>query len=71
MRDLTRWLRTHVCTYFLNVNIQINRLKAERVPPNIQSNPTILHICAVTRMQGPRKIDKWGGTYSYIRIVHH
>ena len=24
MRDLTRWLRTHVCTYFLNVNIQIN-----------------------------------------------
>ena len=26
VRDLTRWLRTHVCTYFLNVNIQINRL---------------------------------------------
>ena len=26
MRDLTRWLRIHVCTYFLNVNIQINRL---------------------------------------------
>ena len=22
--------------------------------------------------QGPRKIDKWGGgTYSYIRVVHH
>ena len=21
--------------------------------------------------QGPRKIDYWGGTYSYIRVVHH
>ena len=21
--------------------------------------------------QGPRKIDNWGGTYSYIRVVHH
>ena len=25
-RDPTRWLRTHVYTYFLNVNIQINHL---------------------------------------------
>ena len=23
------------------------------------------------REQGPRKIDNWGGTYSYIRVVHH
>ena len=22
-------------------------------------------------IQGQRKIDKWGGTYSYIRVVHH
>ena len=32
MRDLTRWLRTHVCTYFLNVNIQMG-ITSGRVRP--------------------------------------
>ena len=25
----------------------------------------------LSRDQGPRKIDNWGSTYSYIRVVHH
>ena len=48
MRDLTRWLRTHVCKCFL---------KTERVPPHIQSNPDILHICAVPRKEEHARIQ--------------
>ena len=49
--------------------VELEKVKRNRTALDIKSRFVFIYEEAL--VQGPRKIDNWGGTYSYIRVVHH